>query len=120
MLLATRASTHGYTPSGQPSGELPYDPAVVKDHFLKLRAALAWYYQGQHILDDLVTPKPSDRKYVDAIRQISKAFAAAFVSGSDFNVGYSRLGLELEPSHLNSFAAPHTYVACRGRARSRA
>ena len=88
--------------SGQPSGELPFDPAVVRDHFLKLRAALAWYYQGQHILDGITEPQPSNPKYIAVIQQISKVFAAAFVSGADFNVGCDDFGHRFPSFHRGS------------------
>ena len=35
---------------GAPSGELPFDPLVVKEHALKMRAALYDYYEGDAVL----------------------------------------------------------------------
>lgn len=73
--------------SGPPSGELPFDPATVKDHFLKLRAALTIYQQGEHIMEDLVRPHPDEPEYRQVLKAIAKRFAAAMVHGGDFIVG---------------------------------
>lgn len=73
--------------SGKNIGELPFDPATVKDHFLKLRAALAFYSEGEEHIEMLIDPKPKDPDYKLVIDQIANKFATAFVHGKNVTVG---------------------------------
>ena len=44
-------------------------------------------YQGEHILEDMIQPPPSDPQYLEVMKAISAKFASAFVSSDPIVVG---------------------------------
>eukprot|EP00038_Savillea_parva_P009584 m.184527 g.184527 ORF g.184527 m.184527 type:complete len:871 (+) comp16164_c0_seq1:95-2707(+) len=72
---------------GNPSGELSFNPAAVRDHFFKAQAALIVYAQGATPFTNLkdsaddFRPSPVDAEYESYIDALAKRFAALFVRG---------------------------------------
>ena len=60
---------------------------TVKDHFLKLRAALTLYYQGSETLEAAMRPMPNDVEYGPYINVLAERFSRKLVHGGRFVVG---------------------------------
>ena len=70
---------------GGPSSELPFTPAKVRDHFLRLRAALADYYEGEDVLEQGIEPHPDDPDFAEMLQAVADQFSRAFVHRSAEN-----------------------------------
>lgn len=73
--------------SGKAVGELPYDPAKVKEYFQQLRAMLALHYQGEDQLENRIRPIPGEPHYPEYIDGMAARFAGALVHGGEFVIG---------------------------------
>ena len=65
---------------GGASGDLPFTPAVVRDHFYKLRAALVGYYEDSRVLTEPLRPRPDEPEHASAVRALAAVFARAMVA----------------------------------------
>ena len=54
----------------------------VRDHFLKLRAGLAVYYQGAATLDQRTRPRPPEAAYDEVKHALAAKFATKLVHGA--------------------------------------
>ena len=63
-------------PSGPAAGELGWDPATVKAHFLKLRAALTMYYQGEQNLDAQFRARPGESEQYAEVWSMTHQYRA--------------------------------------------
>ena len=68
---------------------MPFDPAVVKQHFLKFEAMLEHYYEGlaRPLLEKQLSPKPDDPLYAPMLKAHADQIARVLLRAANAKNG---------------------------------